>query len=722
MAGAKVDVQVINGELNGICARMSEVTRAMGPQVWQGGSAGNFTTDLQGHNRSLTQMMMRVMQAVAALNKLPMVIDVPAMPSVTPGGLGGIASVSPSGLQRLEAALRRAADALPGHASRIQSLLSQAGPNDVSTAQCKTTAAWCQEQARPMRTRIHYALASDNVNPGFGVMHPGLAQIPDVRQFGRSEMEQLARLQAEMYRKQIEDPTAASQGILADLGASLRENAKDANYLSTFFGNVPRGSVGKLGYRLHQQHKDGTVLNNADKKLLGDFGTALAGLSRKKDQSSKDAVWNALGPAGSDMPGQGLLVRYSEGKWGSVVLADLGKAALRWRQQYHSYRLSWREKAFREPQWFDNGMEGDGAWMSRWGLHVGDSSLTKQYDPALNVLSRIAKDGDAAAARLLAGDVLPTQLVTGDPRSSKMEFRQGPWIARLPGGTYASLLVAPDWLDSGSAAGGVIDLATQRGRGDDQQAADIARQVTWSVSRWNGFTREDTRKFFRENEVVAPDGIGSDGRRLDLGPEMKKDLLKVAIRYLPSFSASQADEGDPDASLLDRDPLTGQSNFRVSGWTAQQFLSTFATEEAERQKLLIAAQLYNRRLITQEMHGGNSDLTFATAMSRVGTLEGNVLHGLESGFVAQGTSEQEAFAAAVKDGENARALVNTVVGMAPGVASLPGGVLPDLLADTDTLMSKATREKIDSAQANTQTIAYNWGNGVRESLAVALHS
>ncbi|HEV7933195.1 MAG TPA: hypothetical protein VGP70_12930, partial [Actinomadura sp.] len=128
MAGAKVDVQAVNAELNGIAARMGEVTRLMGPQVWQGGSAGNFTVDLQGHNRSLGQMMTQVMKAAAALNKLPMVIDVPAMPSVTPAVSNGVASVSPSGLQRLESALRQAADALPRHGQRIQALLSEAGP------------------------------------------------------------------------------------------------------------------------------------------------------------------------------------------------------------------------------------------------------------------------------------------------------------------------------------------------------------------------------------------------------------------------------------------------------------------------------------------------------------------------------------------------------------------------------------------------------------------
>jgi hypothetical protein len=341
MAGTKVDVQAVDAELNAICARMTEVTRVMGPQVWQGGSAGNFTIDLQGHNRSLGLMMTRVMSAVAALNDVPLVIRTPEMPQVTPAVSNGIASVSPTGLRRLEAALRHAADALPRHASRIQALLSEAGPHDVSTAQCKRTSAWCYDQARPMRMRVHYALASDNVDPMYGVMNPGLVRIPDADRFGRSEMEQLAKLQAQAYKKQLDNPTAGSREILADIGASLRENSKDANYLKAFFGNVPSGSVGKLGYNLHKQHKDGTVLDGTDKKVIGDFGTAFAALSRKKDAASKDALWKALGPAGSDMPSQAMLVKLSapDVRWGSHVLAELGKASLRWRQTYPSYEI-----------------------------------------------------------------------------------------------------------------------------------------------------------------------------------------------------------------------------------------------------------------------------------------------------------------------------------------------------------------------------------------------
>ncbi|GAA2398001.1 hypothetical protein GCM10010191_00840 [Actinomadura vinacea] len=70
------------------------------------------------------------------------------------------------------------------------------------------------------------------------------------------------------------------------------------------------------------------------------MGTALATLSRKKE--NQGTVTRALGPSGSDMPGQALLIGLSapDVKWGSAVLVDLAKAALRWRQKHPSYTLA----------------------------------------------------------------------------------------------------------------------------------------------------------------------------------------------------------------------------------------------------------------------------------------------------------------------------------------------------------------------------------------------
>jgi hypothetical protein len=71
VVAAKVDMRAVQAELGRIAALMTEITRQMSPQTWQGGSAANFTIDLQGHNRSLTQMMTRVLEAAAASGQAP---------------------------------------------------------------------------------------------------------------------------------------------------------------------------------------------------------------------------------------------------------------------------------------------------------------------------------------------------------------------------------------------------------------------------------------------------------------------------------------------------------------------------------------------------------------------------------------------------------------------------------------------------------------------------
>ncbi|GAA2398005.1 hypothetical protein GCM10010191_00850 [Actinomadura vinacea] len=239
MAGAKVDVQAVQAELRGIAALMTELTRLMSPQISQGGSAGAFTTDLQGHNRSLGRMMVDILRDASERNHVPMVLDAPDIPRVTPAaGPSGVASVSLTGLQRLETALKRAADGLPRHAGRIRGLLRAAGPGAGGTTQCERTAFWCREQATRMRIRIRYALAENQTNPAW-VLNGGMTRIPDRERLGTKEMADLGRLQAAVYAKHLSQSDSQTTGLLADIAASLRENYKNQAYLSAFFGNVP---------------------------------------------------------------------------------------------------------------------------------------------------------------------------------------------------------------------------------------------------------------------------------------------------------------------------------------------------------------------------------------------------------------------------------------------------------------------------------------------------
>ncbi|MFA1551528.1 hypothetical protein [Actinomadura chokoriensis] len=710
----KIDARAVNAELQAVSKAMSEVTRLMGPQTWQGGSAAAFTTDLQGYNRALNRLMLDVERTVARFNQVPLVLDPPDIPRVTPAaGKPGVASVSPSALERLETALTRAAGDLPHRGKMIRGHLALAHPDIPSTAPCDDAAAWCRTQAARMRTRIMYALAETEVGATPLIQGP-VIQIPDLERFGEKEMTDLARLQARAWQKHTAHPGAATPALMAEIARTLRENSKNTAYLATFFSNVPAGSVGKLPYRLHQLHKT-SGLTPEDKKTVGDMGTALAALSRRKE--TEGIAGKALGPAGADMPGQALLVRLGNGPWGAETLAALGQAALRWRQQHATYRMTWTEKGFQEPRWTDN----DTRWAAAWGLTLADHRSVQQYDPALTILGEIASEKNQEAARLLALGRLPAALATTDPRNSKfLPAQVPPWLTRLPGQTYASALLAPDWPDGGKRAGSVIALAIRPSPGHESEAADIARQVVWAVSRWNGLARADVRKFLTGNDIIAaPDGIRNGGARFDLPEELQKALLSVATRYIGSFSASIGDE-DPSTPLLDDDPVTEGKTFRLSGWTTQQFLSTFTANEESRRTLLLAAQSYERLLLAGAARGGVHQVPLVDAMSRVGHLEGNIIHGLKSGYIDQGKAENEALAAAQKEGEAARGLTESLFSSLPG-AGLTGKFLPEIIVnDPEQLLSKAEKEKLGSIDENTQTVGYGWGTVVKTELAISL--
>ncbi|NKZ03557.1 hypothetical protein [Actinomadura latina] len=261
----KIDARAVNAELQAISTAMSEVTRQMGPQTWQGGSAAAFTTDLQGHNRALNRLMLEVERTVVRFNQVPLTLDPPDIPRVTPpGGKPGVASVSPSALERLETALTRAAADLPHRAKMIRGHLALAHPDIPSTTACDNAAAWCRTQATRMRTRIMYALAENEVAATPLIQGP-VIQIPDLERFGSKQMTDLARLQARTWLKHTTHPGSATPALMSEIARTLRENSKNTTYLAMFFSNIPPGSAGKLPYRLHQLHHS-SGLTPEDKK------------------------------------------------------------------------------------------------------------------------------------------------------------------------------------------------------------------------------------------------------------------------------------------------------------------------------------------------------------------------------------------------------------------------------------------------------------------------
>ncbi|MEU8341987.1 hypothetical protein AB0C74_09840 [Spirillospora sp. NPDC048832] len=668
----EIDVNAVHAELQAISTAMSEVTRQMGPQTWQGGSAAAFTTDLQGHNRALNRLMFDAERAVIRHNQVPLTIDPPEIPRVTPpAGKPGVASVSPSALERLETALARAAADLPHRARMLRARLAPAHPDVPSTAPCDNAAAWCRTQAARMRTRIMYALAETEVSPTPLIQGP-VIQIPDLERFGSKEMTDLARLQARAYLKHTTHPGSGTPALMSEIARTLRENSKNTAYLSTFFSNIPPGSVGKLAYRLHRL--SGTSgLTPEDKKTIGDMGTALAALSRKKD--GEPVAAKALGPAGTDMPGQALLVKLSapDVKWSSAILTDLGRAALRWRQKYPSYVINERQQ-FAAATVTTAVNQPDHEWWRDWGLD-DDPKTLRAYDPALNVLGRISQQRDLTAARTLAATELESAFTIKDADKAAALT----WMTRGVGSTYASLLVAPDWPDGGTIAGSVIHLATTPEKGHEKEAATNAAEIMKSVSWWNEKGREKVDKLVtkgsppdllpwvnvlpRQDQV--PDGTAhSKHFALELGPGLRNGLLRMAHMYVPAFGDANTTSGGTD--LADRDPATGITYVTIAGNDAAAFLRTFAMDDKAWAQIAYDAQLYRQRILAWGMSNGRLN----DAIVRAGYMEGVIINAFGKERVAHEKLTQQEY----QDAQKHLALLRDIAGAFLGAS--PAGKVP----------------------------------------------
>ncbi|MFA1541367.1 hypothetical protein [Actinomadura monticuli] len=723
----KIDARAVHAELQAISTAMSEVTRQMGPQTWQGGSAAGFTSDLQAHNRALNRLMLEVERTVVRFNQVPLTLDPPEIPRATPpAGKPGVASVSPSALERLETALTRAAADLPHRAKMIRGHLALAHPDIPSTTSCDNAAAWCRTQATRMRTRIMYALAETEVTATPLIQGP-VIQVPDVERFGSKEMTDLARLQARAWQKHTTHPGNATPALMSEIARTLAENSKNTTYLATFFSNIPPGSAGKLPYRLHQLSNT-SGLTPEDKKTVGNLGTALAALSRKKETEGITA--EALGPAGADMPGQALLVKLSAPniKWSSAILADLGRAALRWRQKHPSYEITHtydegdrgRTKVLNQPY---------GLWWKAWGISgpsgkYPDAKTLREYDPALAVLGRISGQKDLTAARNLASMKLDDAFLIEDPDRAPAVT----WLTRGTGDTYASLIVAPDWPDGGTVAGSVIQLATTPEKSHENQAALNAAEVMKSVGWWNDKGREKAEKPLKSGAPLdlipwfdilprmdqAPPGTAhSEHYTLELGPGLTSGLLAMTRMYLPALG--QANRTSSGTGLTTEDPVTRRTFAEIGGEDMQQFLRTFAADDRAWAQIAVDTEAYRQGLFAWGIKHHNLN----DAIVKAGYLEGVLI----AAFGKERITREELTKKQYEEAQKHLGLLRDVGGAALGaspVAATPGAT--DAYAiGTALALDKVKYADFDKKVQELRGTYATYSDQLYRDLAIGLH-
>jgi hypothetical protein len=718
MAKHKVNEQAVQAQFLDIVSLMQGLCQKMGPQTWQGGSAGRFTGELIRNNQALASMMDNVWQVVKRVNKDNPPAP-PSMPSVQPQMVNGaIASLNPDLADALAAELGDVADSLPGHGSRLANLLEQGGAG-VSTNACSSVAAWCRSQIKTMHQRAEYARASDKVGKHVDFAYPGQSPIPDVDKFGSAEMAKLGKLQAQLLNQDIEHPTAGAPEDLANIGANLKENAKDPNFRHAFFGagGVKSGYIAKIPYWLHQNNKDekGKRCVPAG-KVMADFGTALAALSRRKDPESQLDVRNALGKDDSDMPGRGLLVKYSEGKWGSQVLAELGAEALRWRAQHPSYKLMWPHKQTNPNDYrvLDNngGPKEDSWWFDAWGVDSYDKKQLIALDPALNIFHKINATHDAAAARILA-NTPADDVKLGNPPGMSGSLGEDPSFARL--------LIAPDWLDGGKEAGGIVSLATHQtptmDPHDKHEAARAARKIMKATSDWNVTYRSKLPNYLKPNsETMKMLGINAD--KPDLGEGLRQSLGNVAKEYIPSIAQAT---GKDTGHRLGEDPVTHTVYADINRDVAEGFLQSVVTDQTMRRDLLAAAVIYNRESVKYALTHHNSRFSPHEVANFAGWAHKNIFDAYKATVISEATDKDAAKTNLIKDLALANTVATTILTTATGGAPVvSAGINLGSVAVSDVLDKMSPNEK-EKAQNRMDDANGDYQQSVADSMLMALH-
>jgi hypothetical protein len=713
----KVNEQAVQAQFQNISSLMQIMCGKMGPQTWQGGSAGRFTGEMVRNNQALASMMDGVWRAVKSVNK-----DNPPAPPQMPNvhsqlTSGAIASLNPDLADSLAAVLGDVADRLPRYGSQIVNLLEEGG-TAASTKACASVASWCRSQVGTMRKRAEYARASDKVGKHVDFSYPGQSPVPDVDKFGSAEMAQLGKLQAQLLNQDIDHPVQGAPEDIARIGADLKENIKDPSYCKAFFGagGVKRGNVAKIPYWLHQNNRDDKSHRRVSASVvIRDFGTALAALSRKKDPESKSETWNALGKAGSDMPGQGLLVKYSEGKWGSHALAQLAAAALHWRVQFHSYQLQWNNSPPEDPNAPMTGNNGaasqDSWWFEPWGIKAGDKKALIAYDPALNIFHKMNVTRDDVAARELA-NMDATNLKFGEPPAMAGSLGESSTLGRL--------LVAPDWLDGGKETGGIISLATHQtpamNPDDKRQAARAATQMMEATSDWNIKYRQMLRYYLPGNRQ-ALNILGLNATKPDLGRDLRNSLGQLAKEYVPSIA--QATGKDTGHRTI-VDPVTGTDYADINRDVANGFLQSVVTDQAMRRDLLASVVVYNREFLKYALthHGMYSP---HEAANFAGWAHKNVFDAYQAAVTATASDKDAARATLIKDLTLATTVASTIASPATGgIPALPFGVSLASIA-VGSALDKLTRHARDNVQKQLDNMSSDYQVSVADAMLMALH-
>jgi hypothetical protein len=350
-------------------------------------------------------------------------------------------------------------------------------------------------------------------------------------------------------------------------------------------------------------------------------------------------------------------------------------------------------------------------WFESWGIKDNDKKSLISYDPALNIFQKINVARDDAAARELA-----------NMDATNLKFGEPPAMAGSLGGssTLGRLLVAPDWLDGGKEAGGIISLATHQtptmNPDDKRQAARAATQIMEATSDWNTKYRQGLRYYLPGNRQTL-NMLGLNATKPDLGSGLRNSLGDLAKEYVPSIAQAT---GKDTGHRTDPDPFTHTNYADINRDVANGFLQSVVTDQTMRRDLLASVVVYNREFLKYALthHGEYSP---HEAANFAGWAHKNVFDAYQTAVTATAADKDAARATLIKDLTLASTVASTITSSATGgIPAVPFGISLASIAVGPTL-EKFTGHARDNVQKQLNNMSSDYQVSVADAMLMALH-
>jgi hypothetical protein len=463
----------------------------------------------------------------------------------------------PNRLDQLSKRLQGVARSLDANLQRISSIVASAGGSVSGSSRIGHWVAEAENDANDMtyRSQRAWELYRQRMKNPF-MVGPASPQVL-VNWVETSEGGRQAAQDAKGFNSALGNTAPkSSRQELKSLAQSLRDHARDKDYLKTFWNQVDPSMASRLARLLHNQDmangapKSGNyALSGESRAILRNVATGLVALHDNK-LAIPDPVRNALvNPTGDDI-------------WSSVMLAKFGPAGNRW----------------------DPNLLAD---LARREIYRSDErGIYHDLDPMRAILAKLAESH--VASRLLLGNKTngtndTLMLLRTAAEYEKEHFAHAPGI--------------------GDVAGNVMVAATQTSRGKSADAHDSGQAFANIISATHEWIALALKSALH---LELPEGV-------------RNGMTRVAGLYLPDLANSSTNsqkDGSSAVRSADGEPWNVFSTHDL----VKEFLGEALKDPRDFGWLKGKARAYISASTALSAMGGDDRIYAATSASFLGLL------------------------------------------------------------------------------------------------------